>query len=205
MARFPALPLWIDALSMDTDHLTNEEFGIYMRLIILMWGSPDCRIPNDDKWLSKHFHLSVEQIEKKVRPIIKEFCKVTRQFLTQGRLKDEWNLKLEHSDNQRTRANSRWGKKKKSTPAMPSIPSLLNPKNKDSGNSSNDPVEKTVNGGDKPFLKSVTIERAHEIAGQYDIGYLENAWREGGYAKKARNPDAAFLGFVRKHVRKNPI
>ncbi len=205
MARFPALPLWIDALSMDTDHLTNEEFGIYMRLIILMWGSPDCRIPNDDKWLSKHFRMSLKAVNKKVRPMIKEFCNTTRIYITQGRLKDEWNLKLEHSDNQRTRANTRWRKKKKSTPAMPSIPSLPIPKNKDSENSSNDPVEKTVNGGDKPFLKSVTIERAHEIAGQYDIGYLENAWREGGYAKKARNPDAALLGFVRKHVRKNPI
>ena len=205
MARFPALPLWITDLSMDTAHLTNEEFGIYMRLIILMWGSPDCRIPNDDKWLAKHFRMSVKAVDKKVRPMIKEYCKTSRQFITQGRLKDEWDYKLRDSDNQRTRANSRWGKKKKSTPAMPSIPSLPNPKNKDSGNSLNDPVEKTVNGGDKPFLKSATIERAHEIAGQYDIGYVERVWREGGYAKKARNPDAAFLGFVRKHVKENPI
>ena len=205
MSRFPALPLWIDAWSMDTDHLTYEELGIYIKLVVLMWGSPDCRIPNDDKWLAKHFHLSVGVIEEKVRPIIKEFCKITRQFITQGRLKDEWNLKLEHSDSQRTRANTRWRKRKKSTRAMPSIPSPPIPENKNSENSSNDPVEKAVSVGDKPFLKSSTIERAHEIAGQYDIGYLENAWREGGYAKKARNPDAAFLGFVRKHVRKNPI
>ncbi|KKM90285.1 hypothetical protein LCGC14_1240160 [marine sediment metagenome] len=205
MARFPALPLWIDALSMDTDHLTNEEFGIYMRLIILMWGSPDCRIPNDDKWLAKHFHLSIEQIEEKVRPIIKEFCKTTRQFLTQGRLKDEWNAKLLNSDNQRTRANSRWRKRKKSTPAMPSIPSLPNPKNKDSENSSNDPVEKTVKGGDKLLLKSSTFEAARKIAPGYDIYLLEEKWRVWNYGKPVRDADKAFLGFVRKHVKENPI
>ncbi len=205
MARFPDLRFWIDAWALDTKHLNYEETGIYITLIIMMWSHPNCRIPNDDKWLARHFRMTPREVEKKLRPLITEFCKKDRRFITQGRLKDEWDYRMRNSDNQRTRANTRWGKEKKSTPAMPSIPSLPNPKNKDSGNSLNDPVEKTVNGGDKPFLKSATIERAHEIAGQYDIGYVERVWREGGYAKKARNPDAAFLGFVRKHVKENPI
>ena len=205
MARFPALPLWIDSLSMDTAHLTNEEFGIYLRLLILIWSCPDCRIPNDDKWLANHFHMPVRSIEKKVRPMIKEFCKTNRLFITQGRLKDEWNHKLRNSDNQRTRANTRWRKRKKSTPAMPPNPSLPIPKKENSENSSNDPVEKPVNVGDKPYLKASTIERAHEIAPRYDVGNIEQSWRECGYAKKANNPDAAFLAFVKTHKEKNPI
>lgn len=53
MAKFPALPLWTDALIGDTYHLSPAEFGAYMRLLIAAWRSPNCDLPTDDHYLGK--------------------------------------------------------------------------------------------------------------------------------------------------------
>lgn len=53
MAKFPALPLWTDALIGDTFHLTPAQFGAYLRLLIVEWRDPDCSIPNDDVFLGR--------------------------------------------------------------------------------------------------------------------------------------------------------
>jgi len=47
MAEFPALPLWTDAYIADTQHLTNEEHGVYLRLLMFAWRSPDNSLPDD--------------------------------------------------------------------------------------------------------------------------------------------------------------
>ena len=52
MADFPQMPLWTDAYIGDTQHLTNEEHGIYLRLLMFAWRSPTCSLPNDDKRLA---------------------------------------------------------------------------------------------------------------------------------------------------------
>lgn len=62
MAEFPALPLWTDALLADTSHLTDEDFGRYIRLLILMWRTPGCKIPNDLAWISRKLCNTSEKI-----------------------------------------------------------------------------------------------------------------------------------------------
>ncbi len=55
----------------------------------------------------------------------------------------------------------------------------------------------------------MTFEAARKIAPRYDIYILEQTWRLWNEAKgttdEIRNPDAAYLAFVRKHVKENPI
>ena len=53
MAKFPALPLWTDALIGDTFHLTPAQFGAYLRLLIVEWRTPDCSLPDDDGFLGR--------------------------------------------------------------------------------------------------------------------------------------------------------
>lgn len=53
MADFPALPLLTDAILGDTQHLSAAEFGAYMMALIVAWRSPDCALPNDDKYLAR--------------------------------------------------------------------------------------------------------------------------------------------------------
>jgi len=116
MAQFPSLPLWTDAYLADTAHLTDAEHGIYLQLLMMIWRAPQCRIPNDDKWLARHFRRPVESVEKEIRPVIKEFCRNNGNHITQGRLLDEWNYMKNKSKNQSDRAKSRWNKEKDQCP-----------------------------------------------------------------------------------------
>jgi hypothetical protein len=44
MAEYPFLPLWTDAYFADTRHLTLEQHGAYLLLIIEAWRRADCCI-----------------------------------------------------------------------------------------------------------------------------------------------------------------
>lgn len=105
MAEFPALPLWTDALVADTNHLGDDEFGRYMRLLILIWRSPECRIPNDKAWVEK-------RLTPAVWPIIEEFCQRDGNWITQKRLLREWQYVKKMSQKNSEAAKSRWRNKK---------------------------------------------------------------------------------------------
>lgn len=69
MAENPMLPLWTDALLGDTQHLSTAEFGAYMLMLVVAWRSPDCALPNDDKYLARITRTggaSWRQIKKEV-------------------------------------------------------------------------------------------------------------------------------------------
>ena len=79
---------------------------------------------------------------------------------------------------------------------------------KNSNSQKNGNGEKNNNGeyGDKVgTLKATTYEQAREAAPGYDIYYIEDRWRSSGFAAKAKKPDAAFLGFLRTHIKENPL
>lgn len=112
MAKFRALMLWTDAWVADTKHLTRCERGTYHDLLVLMWRTPGCRVPNDDSWLAKRLDMTLDEIERELRPIIVEFCKTDGNWIWQKRLKHEreWSEAQAHS--QSVKAKSRWQKEK---------------------------------------------------------------------------------------------
>jgi uncharacterized protein YdaU (DUF1376 family) len=112
MAQFPGLTIWTDAWVADTFHLTHEEIGIYIRLLVLMWRTPGCQVPNDDLWLAKHMRMPPQEVAEKLRPIIVELCQSDANCVYQKRLKREFVLRFELGARQSARAKSRWRKKK---------------------------------------------------------------------------------------------
>src|SRR5579872_836882 len=115
MADFAALPLFTDAYLADTAHLTDAEHGCYLRILMLMWRSPGCRLPDDDKWLSRKLSKSCEDIISHVRPLMREFCESDGNWVTQKRLQKEW-LYVQRAVKQRTdSAKSRLSKEKNSS------------------------------------------------------------------------------------------
>ena len=48
MTDLPFLPFWPDAYLADTMHLSLEEHGCYLKMLMISWRSPDCRIDADD-------------------------------------------------------------------------------------------------------------------------------------------------------------
>jgi uncharacterized protein YdaU (DUF1376 family) len=112
MASFPALPLWTDAYLADTNHLTDAEHGLYLRLLMVMWRSPRCRVPNDDAWLARRLNHSETHIANALRPLIKEFFSSTGNWLYQKRLLKEWKWCTAKSKKNSDAANVRWDNEK---------------------------------------------------------------------------------------------
>lgn len=117
MAEFAALPLFTDSLTADCTHLSDEEFGRYMRLLIVMWRSPNCRIPNDPTWICKRLRLDPLQYVGKVKPIIDEFCiciadALHGDFIMQKRLSKEYEHVRGSVEKRKAAAKKRWDTEK---------------------------------------------------------------------------------------------
>ncbi|WP_161851804.1 DUF1376 domain-containing protein [Bradyrhizobium sp. CCBAU 051011] len=112
MSKLPSLPLWVDEWTASTRHLNYEQRGIYLSLLILMWEKPRGRIPNDDKWLAHHLAMSVAKVEKIVRPIIGDLCKSSGNWITQERLRKEYDYVRQKIEANRASAKRRQDKEK---------------------------------------------------------------------------------------------
>jgi uncharacterized protein YdaU (DUF1376 family) len=89
MADFPALPLWTDAYLSDTTHLSAEEHGAYLLLLLTAWRSADCSLPDDDRVLSRICRLTERRWMQKVRPAVAGFFTIAEGAWRQKRLQKE--------------------------------------------------------------------------------------------------------------------
>jgi len=109
MASFPSLPLFTDAVVADCVHLSDAEFGLYMRILIQTWRNPGCRLPADPIWLARKFQ---RDYETEILPILNEFFSSTANWWSQKRLSEQHNYVSNKSKKQTERANIRWNKEK---------------------------------------------------------------------------------------------
>ena len=109
MAEFPALPFWTDAYLADTRHLTTEQHGAYLLLLMEAWRRPACSLPDDDSMLARLTGLDAERWALN-RAEIMAFWKLDgrKKEWTQSRLTKERDYVREKSRSQRDKAASRW-------------------------------------------------------------------------------------------------
>lgn len=89
MSAAPAMPIFPDAYLADTTHLTTEEHGVYLLLLMAMWRR-NGTVPNDDKDLARIVGLSLSKwLKAKAR--LSSFLMIENGEITQKRLKKEWN------------------------------------------------------------------------------------------------------------------
>lgn len=112
MADFPALPLFTDSWTADTMHLSDEEAGAYMRLLILCWRTPTCKIPNDKIWQMRKLAVIESKYNLIYFPLIKEFFTTDGNRVFQKRLLKEFKYLTHRSQLQSVRAKSRYNKDK---------------------------------------------------------------------------------------------
>ncbi len=112
MAELPYMPLWTDAYLSDTDHLSFEEHGIYLKLLMLIWRTPGCQLPNDEGWICRRLRVSTTQFNELVKPLMEEFLDNTGNHITSRRLQHEFDESKKRSRKQSVRAKSRWNKDK---------------------------------------------------------------------------------------------
>lgn len=108
MAELPILPLKTDALVADTNHMSAEEFGAYMRILCAMWRH-GARLPDDPEELARIAGVTPKRwatiAERVMRPMT-----VGGGILTQKRLTTTWVEIQEIREKRAASANRRWGK-----------------------------------------------------------------------------------------------
>lgn len=114
MADFPCLPLWTDAYLADTSHLTTEEHGAYLLLLIQAWRNADCSLPDDDAFLARLAGMTAAKW-KASKPIIMAFWTLDqrRKKWVQKRLKKERSKAAQKKRSAKDSAASRWKTTKK--------------------------------------------------------------------------------------------
>src|SRR5262245_54648598 len=70
MAQFPFMPLFTDAWVADTFHLSVAARGAYMDLLVLMWRTPGCCVPNDVGWLMPRLRITKDEYRELLQPVI---------------------------------------------------------------------------------------------------------------------------------------
>ena len=58
MARLPIMPVFTDALVGDTLHLSRDQFGAYMLILIATWRNNGQALPDDDRRMAHLTRIS---------------------------------------------------------------------------------------------------------------------------------------------------
>lgn len=106
MSKLPSMPLYVDAFLADTMHLTCEESGAYMLLLMSMWRH-NGSVPDDDKDNARITRLSVRKW-KAVKQRLAPMLSVENGELTQKRLKKEWSKAENFAQKQSQNARKKW-------------------------------------------------------------------------------------------------
>tara|TARA_R110000772_G_scaffold180357_3_gene291632 strand:- start:24 stop:815 length:792 start_codon:yes stop_codon:yes gene_type:complete len=90
MSQAPFMPLATDAYLADTTHLTTEEHGAYLLILLATWRNNGEPLPNDDIRISRVIRCTVKRWKTKIRPTVIQFFDVSDGTLRQKRLEKAW-------------------------------------------------------------------------------------------------------------------
>ena len=85
MVAYPAMPLFTDAYLADTRHLTTEQHGAYLLLLMCAWRSRACAFADDDGALARIAGLSPTKW-RRMRPVLAGFFDIRDGLWRQGKL-----------------------------------------------------------------------------------------------------------------------
>lgn len=104
-----AIPLFADAYLADTTHLTTEEHGAYLLLLMAAWRQDDCGLPDDDRKLARIAGMTPRKWAS-IKSTIMEFWTLENGRIYQSRLRKEHDFVCKKSEANRKAAASRWSK-----------------------------------------------------------------------------------------------
>lgn len=107
MKKAPAMPLFGDAYLADTRHLSLEEHGAYLQLLMIAWRSDGCQLPNDDKRLAQMLGVTAKKWAS-LKPVVMSFWTLSDGGWEQKRLLKERRWVAKKSEDNRAAANARW-------------------------------------------------------------------------------------------------
>ena len=85
MDEYPGLMLWTDSYLSDTTHLTTQEHGAYLLLMMAAWRTPSCSLPDNDRRLARMAGVGIVRW-RSLRPVMEELWDIENGSWTQKRL-----------------------------------------------------------------------------------------------------------------------
>jgi len=110
MAKLPKMNLFVDAFNSDTVYLSEEELGLYMRMIFYAW-THDAYLPKDKEII---YCLPKKPNDALVDKILNLFWTEDDKGFYQKRMLKEYNYAMEVSNKAVKSAEARWGVVEKS-------------------------------------------------------------------------------------------
>jgi len=104
MSKMPKMNLWIDAFNSDTSFLTDEELGIYFRLIFYAWGK-EGYLPNDYEFI---VNLTRNRNENAIRKVLSLYWNGDDKGYYQKRLVEEYQRAVSITETNRQNAMKRY-------------------------------------------------------------------------------------------------
>ena len=108
MTDIPYMKFWIPDYTSKTHHLSVQEHGAYIRLLMIAWTTPGCSIPDDAAWIRRRLRVSEEEFSEFVKPIIDEFWTKDDHRLYQKRQRKEFEDAIYRSEMAKDAINTRW-------------------------------------------------------------------------------------------------
>ncbi len=108
-AKPAAIPLFGDAYMADTRHLSLEEHGAYLMLLMVAWRTEDCALPDDDKRLARMLGIGPSKWAK-LKPAVLAFWTLDNGAWKQARLTKERAFVDEKRATNSSSAKARWDK-----------------------------------------------------------------------------------------------
>ena len=105
MAKLPKMNLFVDAFNSDTVYLSEEELGLYMRMIFYAW-THDAYLPKDKEII---YCLPKKPNDALVDKILKLFWTEDDKGFYQKRMLKEYQYAMEVSNKAVKSAEARWG------------------------------------------------------------------------------------------------
>ena len=106
MSQAPAMPLFTDAYLGDTMHLSLEEHGAYLKLLMIIWRNNGQPVEDDDKRIARMLGVSVPKWRSKLRPAIAPFFDLSEGTFRQKRLEKEWQYVSKYKEKQTKKSHA---------------------------------------------------------------------------------------------------
>jgi len=82
--------LWVHEYLGQISHLDLAAQGALMRLSLICWITPGCRIPRNAAWIQRQLHVDRPTYNRDVRPVLKEFFQVEDGYWYSPDLRQEY-------------------------------------------------------------------------------------------------------------------